>query len=85
MQQNNETRKDRIMATVRSLDGALDFEHRSLRGGFPGRSLLAGLATYWSAIREASAAAGEYERLVRRGMPHDEAVARVFEDHFKGR
>jgi hypothetical protein len=73
------------MAHVRSLDGALHFEPGSVRGLFPRRSFFAGLATYWRALRDGSAAAHEYERLVRRGMPHAEAVARVLEDHFDRR
>jgi hypothetical protein len=68
------------------LDGTVEFGPRSLRGGgFPGRSFLGRLAIYWSALREASVAAHDYERLVRQGTPHAEAVARVFEDHFDGR
>jgi hypothetical protein len=73
------------MAHVRSLDGAFSFEPRSLHGRLPGRSFLARLATYWSALRDGSAAAHDYQRLVRQGTPHAEAVARVFEDHFDGR
>ena len=66
------------MATVRSLDGAVDFEHR----GFPVRRFLNSVATYWNAIREGGAAADDYERLVRHGTPHEEAVLRVFKEHF---
>jgi hypothetical protein len=73
------------MAHVRSLDGALRFEPRSVRGHVPGRSFFASLATYWRALRDASAAAHEYQRLVRQGTPHAEAVARVFENHFDSR
>jgi hypothetical protein len=73
------------MAHVRSLDGAFHFEPRSVRGRFPGRSFFASLATFWRALHEGSAAAHDYERLVRRGTPHAEAVARVFEDHFDRR
>jgi hypothetical protein len=66
------------MATVRSLDGALDFEPRKL--GL--RRFFKGLNTYWSAIREGAAAAHEYDTLTRRGIAHQEAVEQVFEDHF---
>ncbi|MBO0764333.1 MAG: hypothetical protein J2P50_07075 [Hyphomicrobiaceae bacterium] len=71
------------MATVRSLDGTEELGHRGLRKGSPGRVFLGRLATYWSAFREARAAAHKYERLVRQGMPHEKAVARIFEDHFE--
>jgi hypothetical protein len=73
------------MAHVRSLDGALRFEPRSARGLFPGRSFFASFAIYWRALRDGSAAAHDYERLVRQGTPHAEAVARVFENHFDRR
>jgi hypothetical protein len=66
------------MATVRTLASTIDLDHRSLSG----RGLLTGLATYWKALREGGAAAHEYERLVRRGVPHEDAVVRIFEDHF---
>lgn len=85
MQKNENQKGDQIMATARSLGGTAEFQSRSLRGGFPGRSFLGRLAMYWNALREASAAAHEYERLVRRGTPHEEAVTRVFEDHFDHR
>jgi hypothetical protein len=66
------------MATVRSLDGALDFEARGL--GL--RRFFNGLTVYLSAISDGAAAAHEYDTLIRRGMPHEQAVAQVFEDHF---
>jgi hypothetical protein len=66
------------MASVRTVDGAIDLDHRSL----PGRGLLTRLATYWNALREGSAAAHDYERLVCHGVAHEEAVVRIFEDHF---
>lgn len=66
------------MASVRTLDGVIDLGHRSL----PGRGLLAGLANYWNALRDGGAAANDYERLVRQGVPHEHAVERIFEDHF---
>lgn len=68
------------MATARSIDSALHLEPREV----PGRRFFSGLTTYLSAIREASAAAHEYETLTRRGVPHEEAVERVFEEHFSG-
>ncbi|HEY7548859.1 MAG TPA: hypothetical protein VH913_04995 [Hyphomicrobiaceae bacterium] len=73
------------MAHARSLDSTLHFEPRSVRGPFPGRSFFASLATYWQALRDGSAAAHDYQRLVRQGTPHAEAVARVFENHFDRR
>jgi hypothetical protein len=69
------------MASVRSLDSMLHLEPREI----PGHRFLSGLATYLSAIREASAAAHAYDELVRRGTPHEQAVERVFEEHFNGR
>jgi hypothetical protein len=69
------------MATVRSLDGALDFEPRSL--GI--RRFFNRLSVYFSAIREGGDAAHAYEVLTRRGTPHDEAVQRVFDEHFDRR
>jgi hypothetical protein len=70
------------MATLSSLHGAIDFKPRrdSTRGLFAG--ILAGVATCWSALSEGSAAAHEYDRLVRSGTRHDAAVARVFERRF---
>ena len=69
------------MASVRSIDTGLRLEPREI----PGRRAFAGLTTYLSAIREASAAAHAYDQMVRRGTPHAEAVERVFEEHFSGR
>jgi hypothetical protein len=37
---------------------------------------------YWQALREGLAAASEYEGLIARGVPHDDAVRRVFNEHF---
>ena len=69
------------MASVRTLGSALHLELREI----PGRRFLSGLTTYLSAIREASAAAHAYDQMVRHGTPHEEAVERVFEEHFSGR
>jgi len=69
------------MAAARSLDGALDFETRSL--GI--RRFLKGLTVYWSAISEGAAAAHAYDALTRRGVAHEEAVEQVFDDHFSRR
>ena len=66
------------MATVRSLDGVFGLEPRSLAA----RGVLKSLAVYWSAVSEGAAAAHEYETLTRRGVAHEDAVVRVFEDHF---
>jgi hypothetical protein len=57
---------------------ALVHGHREM----PGQGLLASVATYWKALRDASAALREYEELTRSGIPHEKAVERVFEDHF---
>lgn len=70
------------MAAVRSLNGALDYQPRSL-GAL--RGFFKGLAIYCDAIRAGGAAAHEYNALVRGGVPHDEAVERVFDEHFNGR
>ena len=69
------------MATVRSLNGALDLEPRNLGV----RRFFKGLTVYLDAISEGAAAAHEYETLTRRGMPHEEAVVQVFEEHFDRR
>ena len=69
------------MASVRTLDGALRFEPRET----PVRRFFSGFTTYLSAMREASEAAHTYEELVRRGIPHQEAVERMFGEHFGGR
>jgi hypothetical protein len=66
------------MASVRSIDSLLHTEPREL----PVRRVLSRLITSWDAIREGGAAAHEYETLVRRGVPHEEAVERVFENHY---
>jgi hypothetical protein len=69
------------MATAPTLDTRLSLESREL----PGRRFFSGLTTYLSAIRDASAASHAYDELVRRGVPHEVAVERVFEDHLGGR
>jgi hypothetical protein len=40
------------------------------------------LHLYWDAMREGLAAAGKYQELTARGVPHDVAVRRVFNEHF---
>ncbi len=70
------------MATTTSLNGTVDLEPRT---SFPVRRFLSGLATYLNAIREGNAAAYDYDRLLQRGVPHDEAVHRVFDEHFASR
>jgi hypothetical protein len=70
-----------IMATVRSLDGVVDFEPRN----FGVRRFFKGLKIYWNAIGEGAAAAHEYDALTRRGVAHEEAVEQIFEDHFSRR
>jgi hypothetical protein len=70
------------MASAPTVDSAaLNLEPREL----PGRRFLSGLATYLSAIREASAASHAYDELIRRGVSHEEAVERVFDEHLGGR
>jgi hypothetical protein len=69
------------MASARTVDDAIHFERR----GLPVRRFLTSVATYWNAIREGGAAAHDYDRLVRHGTPHEEAVLRVFKEHFRGR
>jgi hypothetical protein len=71
------------MATAPTLDTAahLSLQPREL----PGRRFFSGITTYLSAIRDASAASHAYNELVRRGVPHDVAVERVFEEHMGGR
>jgi hypothetical protein len=69
------------MASVRSLDGVLDLEPRSLGA----RRFLKTLTIYWNAFGEGAAAAHEYATLTRRGTPHEEAVQRMFEEHFDRR
>jgi hypothetical protein len=66
------------MATARSLNGAVDFEPRSLGV----RRFFKGLTDFWNAVGEGADAAHAYNRLTRRGMAHDEAVKQVFERHF---
>ena len=69
------------MATARSLDGVLDFEPRSLGV----RRFFKTVAVYLSALSGGAAAAHEYNRLTRRGTPHEAAVEQVFEEHFSHR
>ncbi len=70
------------MATATSLNGT---EHLEPHTSFPARRFFSGLTTYLDAIREGSAAAYDYDRLLKRGVPHDEAVHRVFDEHFASR
>jgi hypothetical protein len=74
-------KRNPIMAHVRSLDGAFDFEPRS----FGVRRFFKGLSVYLNAISEGAAAAHEYTSLTRNGVDHEKAVERVFEDHFSHR
>lgn len=69
------------MASINSLNGAIDMEPR----GLPVRRLLTALGTYWNAARDGIAAAHDYETLTRRGVAHEEAVKRVFAEHFDRR
>jgi hypothetical protein len=69
------------MATARSLDGALDFEPRSL--GL--RRFFRNVTVYLNAISEGAVAAHEYDVLTRRGVAHEKAVEQVFEEHFSRR
>ncbi len=47
--------------------------------------LLADLRTAWDAVGEGFAAARRYEELMRRGMSHEQAAAKVFFEHYAGR
>ena len=69
------------MAVTRSFDGAIDLEPRAQAF----RRVLSGVAAYVSAIRDGNAAAHEYDRLLQRGVPHQEAVERVLATHFSRR
>jgi len=71
-------KRNPIMATIRSLQGALDFEPRSLGV----RRFFKNVTVYLNAISEGAAAAHEYATLTRRGTSHDDAVEQVFEEHF---
>lgn len=46
--------------------------------------LLAGLRTAWVAIGEGLAASRRYRELTLRGMRHEQAVSKVFSEHFSG-
>jgi hypothetical protein len=67
------------MAFVKAFDSALELESNKETA----RRVLQGLANYWTALREGGAAAHEYEKLTRRGTPHAEAIALVFDKHFR--
>src|SRR5262245_52885554 len=76
--------EEMMMSTIKSFDEALDC--------FPGaghRHTLTrfgkGLRTYWGALTEGLAAARRYHELTARGMPHDVAVQRIFNEHFHAR
>ena len=64
---------------------ATTFDNAALRPEareLPVRRFFSGLTTYLSAIREASNASHAYDEMVRHGIPHEEAVERVFEENF---
>ncbi len=69
---------------IKSFDDALDFfprpEHRSLLSRFGN-----GLRTYWNALGDGLVAARRYHELTARGMAHDEAVTKIFDEHFDTR
>ena len=69
------------MRTIDSFNDALDFypapAHRPALSRFGGT-----LRTYWNAMRDGLAAARAYHEMTSRGVPHDEAVRRVFDAHF---
>ena len=69
------------MSTIKSFDDALDFYpdagHRPLLSRLGGA-----LRVYWDALGDALAATRSYHDLTRRGVPHDAAVRRVFDEHF---
>ena len=47
--------------------------------------LLAGIVTVWQALVEGFAAAGRYQELTARGVPHGEAASKVFFEHYAGK
>jgi hypothetical protein len=49
------------------------------------RKLLAGLLTVWQGLVEGLAAARRYQELTARGLPHEEAAAKVFHEHYAGK
>lgn len=69
------------MSTIKSFDDALDFYPAD-----DAHSILTRLGrtvrVYWHGLRDGLAAAGAYNELIRRGVPHDQAVHKVFDDHF---
>jgi hypothetical protein len=73
-----------IMRTVNSFNEALNFDpapaFRSALSRFGGT-----LRIYWNAMRDGLAAARAYHAMTSRGVPHDEAVRRVFDVHFDAR
>ena len=72
------------MRTINSFNDVLEFA--------PARSYLQALSrfggtmrTYWDAMRDGLAAARAYHAMTSRGVSHDEAVRRVFDEHFEAR
>jgi hypothetical protein len=70
-----------IMSTIKSFDDALDFYPE--KGSDSALSRLGrAVHLYWRGLCDGLAAAGTYKELIRRGVPHDEAVHKVFDEHF---
>jgi hypothetical protein len=72
------------MRTADSFDDAFDLYSAPTRRTAVSR-FGGSLRTYWNAMRDGLAAARAYHAMTSRGMPHDEAVRRVFDEHFEPR
>src|SRR5262245_39477088 len=80
-----EPRKENtIMRTIDSLNDGLSFHPAPAHSPAPSR-FGGTLRTYWDAMRDGLAAARVYHEMTSRGVPHDEAVRRVFDGHFDAR
>ena len=72
------------MSTIGSVRHALDILSEPKSPGVLRRFLTAAL-TYWSATVDGLAAVRTYHELTRRGATHEEAVAKVFDEHLRAR
>ena len=75
--------REMIMST-KAIDTALDFmpSERVVRRP---RGMLDALRTFFASVRQGIDAAHHYERLTTRGVPPQEAVQIVFQNHFSDR
>jgi hypothetical protein len=75
------------MSTITSFDEALDFYPSHKREPRLGlfRRALAFARIFWSALGEGLHASRRYEHLIAHGVPHGEAAARVFDEHYRAR